>query len=738
MYEQQRKLVENVVTQMQVCADMLGARDEGKKSRYGFVPGLDELETAKSLQTRIDTIRKGIFQVMFTGCFNAGKSTLINALICRDVLQTGPNPETAVITKIFFSTEREQVVIYKRDQFDEKGQSTTETMYDLKAFFKEYRVDQQDLYKFLRNIDHVEMFLQTRGIAGSTVQLVDSPGTQASTADDEISKKFVEHADAIVFLISALEAMGKHDKDYINERFANRQVQNVFFVVNRINQLNTPKDVAEVKSRVREELKDVFKDARGNFNQALYDKRVFYIDAFASLNTRLGKETPITPKFSRMVPDDETGVPQFEAVLGEFLTSGDKDKVALSAYRPQLASIYITAEKAVANRQNFLSRSVKENRRILTDYENAKDEIENELNAIEKAIQDTERNILHDARNAYDNFLDEINNGWDAYFADKTDSMQISYFKLILAQVQLKLAFWQNNDQRQIEADIKTDEATQAFADGIKTYLKERGNDLSREFEFKLRNNIAQLMTELNNRQKRLEELSMPINIEEIIQKIALDKNIPIKGVGENNASLGQAFVAIFFADPELVITAGGGDRGTTDFIIDIIKTNVVDLVIASVLFSIIGNIFAIIAFVIYKIVRSYNRNQNMTQRLIKETKVSVLDGYDDNAGNHVSTGLRGEYKKKYLNKASSIINGVMSRASTDLIYGIQDNLIEVEDNLMKTNELIQGGECALQNERDRMEKILDTIARSISKISELTDSMALTVPEIRKLAVTA
>ena len=106
MYEQQRELVEGVVTQMQVCADMLGKRDESKKSRYGFVPGLDELETAKSLQTRIDTIRKGIFQVMFTGCFNAGKSTLINALIKRDVLKTGITPETAVLTKIIFNAEK--------------------------------------------------------------------------------------------------------------------------------------------------------------------------------------------------------------------------------------------------------------------------------------------------------------------------------------------------------------------------------------------------------------------------------------------------------------------------------------------------------------------------------------------------------------------------------------------------------------------------------------------------------
>ena len=747
-YEQQQELVKKVTAQMQICADMVGSHDESKTGQYGFTPGLDEKELAGNLLTRIKSIQSGIFQVMFTGCFSSGKSTLINALIKRDVLSTGAIPVTAVITKIFFNANEadEKAVIYKRDQVEADGQISTEEMYDLDEFFQQYHIDEQDREKFLRTVSHVELFLNTGGIAGSVVQLVDSPGTQASTADDEISKRFVEQADAIIFLISADTAMNQYDKEYIAKRFANRQMKNVFFVVNKFNLLNSDKDKQDVKDRVRRELEEVFLDEGGKFNQKLYDNRVFYVNAFASLNTRLGRLTDFGGVTQIMVDDETTGIPQLERVLGNFLTSGDKDKIALSAYRPQMASIFVAAEKAAQKRRDALNRGIKENNDIITAYENDKIEIENELNAIRKAIEDTERNILRDAKDSYDNFVEAINSNWDSYFADKKEAMQIGYWALVGAHLRRVLTFWQDPDVRKIQCDETTQKATQGFADGIHNFIDERTDDLTRDLSFKIRNNIAQLMTDLNNRQKRLKELNMPVNIDEIIEKIALEKNIPIADTNRR-PNLGQAFVAIFMADPELVSIAGSGTLGTLDFIVQVVKVNIIDVILATVLFAILGNIFAVILFVFYKIVRHAGAVDDLTDKLIAETKFTILDGYKDNkgqwicdeeSGQPIFTGLRGDAKAMYSNKVSAAIHGIMRRTGNRILDGINNTLAEVEDNLTKTNDLLANDEDALRLETVRLNKILNALETAISEISKLTEGTALDRNQIRSLAVTA
>ena len=350
---------------------------------------------------------------------------------------------------------------------------------------------------------------------------------------------------------------------------------------------------------------------------------------------------------------------------------------------------------------------------------------------------------MRDIKDSYDQFLREVEEKWDAYFAEHKEEMQISYSSLILAQANLSLAFWKDKSLRERQFNEKTLAATKPFADGIQAFLQERFDDLSRDFSFRLKNNISKLINDLNNHQKRLEKLSIPISIEEIIEKIALEKNIPIKGIGDNKANLGQAFLAIFFADPELLVAAGSGNRGTMDFIVDIIKTNIIDIVITTVLIAIIGNIFAIIAFVMWKIFKARNKKQSLTDQLIAETKLTILNGYKnpdgtivENEGTPVFTGLRGEYKATYINKTSSVVNAVINRSGTELIKGIESNLAEVEENLQKTNELISSGEIALNNEISRMNKILDTIAESISQISLLTADTELTKEEIRNLAV--
>ena len=731
MYEKQMDLVNQVVSDMRVCADMLGPVDELRAKEYGFAPGLNELELAHSLEKKIDSIEQGIFQVMFTGCFNAGKSTLLNALMRREVLRMSPKPETAVITKVIFNAENDHVVVFRKDKIDANGMPMAEKM-DLQEFFEKYRVDQEDKDKFMREVDHADIYLAMEGIAGGMVQLVDSPGTRASNADTIVAHKFASSADAIVFLISAVVPLEQEDKEYIAEHFANRHMRNVFFAVNRVNQVNQPSEIEDLKQYVKRELREVFLNENGAFDAELYDSRVFFLDAFGSLNTRLGRETPISAYFKTMIQDELTGVQEFEGALARFLTTGDRDKVALQAYLPQLARHYKVARDSAERKLALLNSGLEDARRRKIAFEQDREQINNEIRDIVNDIDNAQKRLIADAGEVYDDFLNAIETEWDDYFSDKSGAMGVKYMKMLSAQTGKVLAFWKDKQIREETFARQAEEAIAPFAEGIKRFMELQNTKMTAEFESRLKENIDALAENLNRHQSRLESFDIPMDIDTVIEAICKDQ--PVSFPDQKHPNLAQAFMAILFSDPELVVTAAGGDKGMLAFIVDIIKTNVIDVVLMMVISAILGNIIGIVVFVAIKLFKSANRGDDMTKKLIAETKRTLLEGSEGKDDKRMP-GLRGEGKAAFVSRTKNLIGGAMLRTGTKMTESIQESMNAVERELQSVVTMLEQDGKAYDAERQRVGQVLEKMIAMISDISRLTSDRPLTSEEIVALA---
>ena len=735
MYEKQQQLVEQVIEKLDVCADMLGKKDAAKEKKYGFIPGMDELQSEARLRERIQSISQGIFQVMFTGTFSAGKSTILNALMRSEALATGPLPETAVITKLIFQSDKECAIIYKKE-LDENGQHKIVVMNDMDQFFQEYHIDRKDPEKFKKIVDYVVIHRKGPGIAGSMVQLIDSPGTGASQADDDVAKGFIKQADAIVFLINALEPLVKEDKKYIAEHFARKQLNNVFFVVNKINLLTSDSDLEKLKVYIRDELEEVFVDKNGVFDQKLFDERVFYVDAFGSMNTRLGRETPITRNYKEMIPDNTTDVPKFEASLATYLGAEDRDKKALAAYRSQLAGFYVTAEEAKKKKLEILEQGADAIKVKLDDFESKKGQFERELEDIKADIETTKRDILRDMRDAYDHYVDAVEADWKEYFSDKSSTMTVHTGKLLWAKTKSVVAIWKDKDERQMALGMESDEATKEFADGIKSFMEQESESMSREIASKTELRIGDLEKKLARHTSRLQGMNIPINVNDVVNTILRESGVKLPTDGKNNANLTQAFIAILLGDPELIVTAGGGKSTTLSFIGDVIKTNVLDVLLATIFLTIFGNIFGIIAFVFTKLLKAGIRGDDLTQKMIAETMNVIINGSEDtNQNGDLIPGLKREGKAAYIENTEKKIGGAMTRTANTLTKEIEESLASIERTLKNTyDELVNQNTTYAQTE-ERMNKVLDTFAQAVSDMSVLTTGEKLTVGEIKKLA---
>lgn len=301
-----------------------------------------------ALQAKADNVEAGLFNTLVMGKFKNGKSTFINSLVGKDMMASKASACTAVIATVEFGHNTNQVNVVYTD-----GQVVTKT---LEQFTEEFQLTQEDqdlveeggrLDRFA-NVDHVEM-QSNDSLFADGVHLIDSPGLEEDVSRTTTTNKFVPQADAIIFMLNAISLFSEKERSYIAENFEGKCRRNLFFVVNRINQVSDPSLVeTDVKPNVRKNLYEVFVDENGNFDEELYNKRVFFVDAYCAYCARTGKPTTVmVGKKEITVESDinDSGVPEFEDALREFLNSNDRICASFESIMTVMADSYRKAQK---------------------------------------------------------------------------------------------------------------------------------------------------------------------------------------------------------------------------------------------------------------------------------------------------------------------------------------------------------------------------------------------------------
>lgn len=144
--------------------------DEHREALRGVLSSVKSLPEATPrdlhlLQAEIARLGDGFFMLVVAGEYNAGKSSLINALIGLDVLPEGPTPTTGRVTKLRYADET------------------------LAPFEDEHGVVVQ---------------CHPVPVLASRLQIVDTPGTNAIDRTHEaLTKDFLPLCDIVLFVTSA-------------------------------------------------------------------------------------------------------------------------------------------------------------------------------------------------------------------------------------------------------------------------------------------------------------------------------------------------------------------------------------------------------------------------------------------------------------------------------------------------------------------------------------------------------
>lgn len=195
--------------------------DQLRIMRQGFIAlGRDNAERQCSeLMVKLAEDR---FILAVLGQFKRGKSSLMNAIIGREILPTGVLPLTSAITILKYGSEERLVITHVNSPFPEEYSVT-----ELAEFVTEKKNPNNEKKIKTASVELPLPFLRYG------LEFVDTPGVgSAITANTETTYSFLPECDAVLFVTGIDTPMTNVELEFLKE--IKQYVNKIFFVVNKI------------------------------------------------------------------------------------------------------------------------------------------------------------------------------------------------------------------------------------------------------------------------------------------------------------------------------------------------------------------------------------------------------------------------------------------------------------------------------------------------------------------------
>jgi len=360
---------------------LVGPPGVGKVPGVNVPTGLKGLESySRGLRQVSDGLKTSMFKTLFMGTFKNGKSTTINAILGRELLPVAVTACTAVISQVVYGTDASHVRVFKA------GSSTPEVL-TLERFNKEYKLSNADK-KLIEEVGSLDRFsdidyvlLENNSeLFQDGVQLIDSPGLEEAVSRTKATEQFFPQANAIIFVLDATKLLSNKEKLFIKQHFVftDPKPRNVFFVVNRFNQVNSDEEREEVRQEAEDMLAPVF-TVNGVLNSELMKKRLFFVDAYGAYQMKKNGQVPVG-----------TGMVEFQRELEAFLTSEDRVLARYQSVVANMAAVCIDAKRQIAETEQVMRKPLTELKDNAAESEKKLAELEKDIKSMANTIRKTE------------------------------------------------------------------------------------------------------------------------------------------------------------------------------------------------------------------------------------------------------------------------------------------------------------------------------------------------------------
>jgi len=338
------------------------------------------------------------FSIGITGVMNAGKSTMLNALMGKEILGSAVVPETANLTIVKHNAKENAKVFYwNKSEWDriEKSAQQLDSMRDyvnetntifgdqLSSYIKEEsrydEIDIKDLSSYTSAeaegkrcnlVKYVELGSNLDFLSDG-IEIVDTPGLDDPVIQrEEITKEYIGACDMMLHLMNVSQSATLKDVEFIIDALLYQNISKLLVVITRadtVSKEQLDEVINYTKSSIKRQLESQNKDSKLDY--ILDTIKFIPISGKMALLHRTGREQEALDAGFTL---EDTGILEIESYLNETLfgSNSQKGELVVQSSKKQLLRVLEKETNSLNYELKLFSKS--------------KDELEVELETFNK------------------------------------------------------------------------------------------------------------------------------------------------------------------------------------------------------------------------------------------------------------------------------------------------------------------------------------------------------------------
>ena len=357
-------------------------------------------EISNEIKATKDYLNTQKFSIGITGVMNAGKSTMLNALMGREILGSAVVPETANLTIVKHNpTDNAKVYYWNQQEWDRilKSAEQLESMKDfvnetnrifgdeLKNYIKPVsrfdEVDINDLSSYTSAaasgkkcnlVKYVELGSKLDFLSDG-IEIVDTPGLDDPVIQrEEITKEYISACDMMLHLMNVSQSATLKDVEFIIDALLYQNISKLLIVITRadtVSKEQLDEVIKYTKSSIEKQLRAQNKDSQLDY--ILKTIKFIPISGRMALLHRTGQEQEALDAGYTL---EQTGILEIEQYLTETLfgSNSQKGELVIQSSKNQLQRIIEKQNSFYNYELQLLSKSKDELEKELVDFNKRK------------------------------------------------------------------------------------------------------------------------------------------------------------------------------------------------------------------------------------------------------------------------------------------------------------------------------------------------------------------------------